>query len=402
MKRYKWTVLVGVIITAIIILAQSRDDLTNAAQPSTHSRHNLGLAVAWHWLTNISPQPPKRLNADWTTLESSGTGNVLFVSGPLQTSAAVAESEALARWVARGNVLVMLHLPGDKSDLELRRALDIQPLLSLQAPPTDVMRDRITLLPASPSHLLRDVRGIVGLPNPLYPRWATLPLLESQPLPQVSGQNDVTRPYATQWPMGMGRVVLFSQSALFCNGLISHRDNWVLLLNLTDLRSGAGHVWFDEYHQVSRRDTALFSRHGKVILLLMAVQAGLVAVVFVFARRRRFGPITAGFSRPGRSQLEFVSALADLYRRANARKYALARLYEALIRDLTSGRPRSQRPHGADLALSISQQSSLDLHQAEELLSDIHAALEKPDISRRQLMHIARRITDLRKEIRVS
>ena len=223
MKRYKWTVLVGVIITAIIILAQSRDDLTNAAQPSTHSRHNLGLAVAWHWLTNISPQPPKRLNADWTTLESSGTGNVLFVSGPLQTSAAVAESEALARWVARGNVLVMLHLPGDKSDLELRRALDIQPLLSLQAPPTDVMRDRITLLPASPSHLLRDVRGIVGLPNPLYPRWATLPLLESQPLPQVSGQNDVTRPYATQWPMGMGRVVLFSQSALFCNGLISHQ-----------------------------------------------------------------------------------------------------------------------------------------------------------------------------------
>lgn len=400
MMRYKWTILGAIILVAIIFLAQGRDDLSNAPVPSTHSRHDRGLAVAWHWLHNVLPEPPRRLQEEWTSLQSSGTGNVLFVNGPLKTSAGGDESQALVSWISKGNTLVLSHFPGDDSDVELRRALGIRPLESMNGP-HDIPLERMILEPASPDCLLRDVRTIVAMPLPLYPDWVKLPLLESRPMARSFDGVDVTYPYATRRPVGQGAVILLSQSELWSNKLIHQFDNWILLLNVAELRSGGGKVWFDEYHLAENGGNALFSRSGKLALMIIGVQAVLAAAVFILSRRRRFGPVKMLSNHAGRSQLEFVSALADLYRRSSARQYALARMYEGLVRDVSALEPRSRRPQPADLAVAISQRGKLDLRDAEELLNEIHNALHQPDLSRRRLMRLGRRIANLRKEIRL-
>ncbi len=385
-----------------LVLAQYRSDYSKVPLPTTHSRHGLGMAVAWHWLSETMPGKPRRLNADWQSLPLEETGNVLFVSGPLQTEVSYAEAAHLVEWIENGNVLVLMAVPDDENAQALYRSLGL-PDAWAGEDGSFFADDSVPLVPASPNLILRDVRSLVAMPGSLPPQWSRVPLLEEEAFSPTPGEPAESLPYATQRTSGDGCVFLFSQSGIFCNGFLPQRDNWVLMLNLADLADAEdGQLIFDEYHLRSRRATSLFSRNGRIILILMAIQTLLVALIFVFARGKRFGPLVVPRNRAARSQLEYVSALADLYRRAGARHYCLARMYEALLRDLSSRLPGSRRPHDADLALAISNRSNLSLEQADRLLGDIHSTLAQKKIKRHQLMHLARRIAELRKEIRAS
>lgn len=118
---------------------------------------------------------------------------------------------------------------------------------------------------------------------------------------------------------GRGRITVLSEVEVLSNENLSRADNVVLAANLL-FGPGVGRVYFDEHlHRVSLGRSAeaetLDPSRARAALYL----ALLALALYFVGRMQRFGapqPLT----RPARrSALEFVEALADLYRRAEAR-----------------------------------------------------------------------------------
>ncbi|NLX59214.1 MAG: DUF4350 domain-containing protein [Phycisphaerae bacterium] len=401
-------ILVLLIVTAMVAVAAifHKPDQSGGAGTfaSSYSHTPGGLLAVFRLLARHGPSVPERMERPWTEL--GGQGDVLIVAGPLRVEPTATEIEALSQWIARGNTLV--YLLGQDRGID-RRADRSEPLnealeLDLRRlhrgegdEPFWLLRDLVlaqgSAFPALPSDLTRNVRHVAtfssdGLPSEL----PAPPLLEDH-----AGRGHLVR-----YSHYAGQVVIAASGSMFSNRLIGKADNVVLLLNVLEQAGEGGRVLFDEYHHGYYDREPLTTPYSRRVLIALGGQMFLLVTMFLMSRGRRFGPLKSLRRPVRRSHIEFVEALAELYRRGGAGGHAAARLYddfrEQVIHELHL--PRTADAHQMADALAGRTRRSRDA--VRRILIDAQQAAESPRLSSRRLLAVARQLAHLSKEVLAS
>ncbi len=368
---------------------------------STYSHTPGGMLAVYRFLSRRAEPVPERWELPWSALE--GTGNLLIVAGPLRAGPTDQEAQALMTWVGRGNTLV--YLVGRDRAVDARadesRALEAalnlkpdRPVASdggadILAAARGVAPQLLSLAPAVPAPATLGIDYVVSYTDRGLTRSRpALPLLE-----QPDGTVHLCR-----WPEGRGAVYVGSSSSLFCNELIEKEGNFLLLLNLL-ATAGEDRVLFDEFHHGYTERPALTTPYSRGVLAALVAQMILVGTMFLVSRGRRFGPVLRPRPRGRRGGMEFVDALAELYRRGRAGGYVLEQLYddfrERAGRELRLGRRADTR----QLAAAVSARTGRSLQSVQDDLNELERAATGKRVSSRRVLRISRKLAQLAREV---
>jgi hypothetical protein len=175
----------------------------------------------------------------------------------------------------------------------------------------------IQAVPAEESH----VTGTLVLPP-------TTPLPISYPAKaHVLWQNQGF-PHVIDVPWGKGQIICSSSAQLLSNKSLGQGDNLSIVLNLLK-PSGQmpAHIFFEESHHGYSAAYALARLLGHPGVAFAGMLGLLGALAFLGSSLVRFGPVIPLHRETGRSTLEFIDSIADLYLRADLRKDTMKYLF---------------------------------------------------------------------------
>jgi hypothetical protein len=147
------------------------------------------------------------------------------------------------------------------------------------------------------------------------------------------------KPVMVSVEQGEGRVILSAAPYPFSNAGLREEGNPALALNMVSAAGSKATIWFDEWHHGLRsRDDGVigpgnwlrYTPAGRSMLYI-----GLVIFVALVLQGRRFGrpvPLAKDISRRG--PLEYITAVANLGRRAGHRAAVLSQYRHRLKRGL--------------------------------------------------------------------
>ncbi len=196
-------------------------------------------------------------------------------------------------------------------------------------------------------------------------------------------------------PMGKGAIV---HTVGLRNGMLVFPDMAYDQVQRIEryLRPG-DKIVFDEYHLVLHKGEGVSlspQANAAIILLLVAV------IVACYSKGRRFGAVRdepeLSSLRPG---FEYVSAVAQLYKRAHAPQVAAASLCKTFKRKLCS---KLGLPSDASIEDIIEQAESSDISKLEELtklLQTCEVGTAGEPMEESELLRIAREIHDMEEEL---
>lgn len=237
---------------------------------------------------------------------------------------------------------------------------------------------------------------------PQTPLWTSPSLAAAEPRARYYLQNEradfVThlavdgRPVVVSFEQGEGRVILASSARPFSNAGLRSPGNAALALNVISAAGRPGAVWFDEWHHGLRAlAEEQIAGPGQWLRRTRAGQSVLLFAGLLFAalalRGRRLGPPLpwlAGVNR--RAPLEYLTAVAQLGRRAGHRRAVLRQYRHWLKRSL--GQRYRLDPTLADdeyVARLAGYNPAMDASSLRSLL----ARLEQPDPSEADLVALA-------------
>jgi hypothetical protein len=239
-----------------------------------------GYQAAWRWLSQEQiPVASLRERYDRITdaaLSPAAFGNVLIMTLPSELPFQAAEWEALDRWTAAGNTLVVLAAMDDTP----RWALGRDPRMALQRisglrfeadktareeTKTQQLRDwlaprPIPFGPQGDHPLLRGVASLYAISDLPAENWLAHPLDLTVAL-GVAQRPDLYQSVLWLKRAGSGQIIVCAFATPFSNRAIAQADNARLLSNIISwTRQPAGRVIFDDAHQglVSFYDPAHF------------------------------------------------------------------------------------------------------------------------------------------------
>lgn len=270
--------------------------LDNGVPLTTDTRPD-GYQAVWQWLGKEHIERVSlRLQYDRLGgLLERPEGNVMLVTMPQRVAARAAELEALDRWVAQGNTLLIV------------AALDDAPPWAI-GPVDSLMKERIQRLtglhftapPSSTSGLQGFSVGKLEIrPNGKFPLLDGIQHLETAqylsrswharavdarlPL-QLAARSDDGEQVIWLERDGAGQILLCTVASLFSNAGVLRADNALLLANVIAWSRGpAGAVIFDDAHQgltafydakAFFADPRLHATLGWIVLLWLAFVVG--------------------------------------------------------------------------------------------------------------------------------
>jgi nucleotide-binding universal stress UspA family protein len=206
-------------------------------------------------------------------------------------------------------------------------------------------------------------------------------------------------PVLVSFERGRGRVVLCAASFPFSNGGLKEPGNPSLVLNLV-VGSRSGLIWFDEWHHGRRPVTAEVIGLGNWLRrtpggrsLLYVASVTFLAIVL---SGRRFGrPVPLPRQTQRRPPLEFISAMANLARRAGHRNALQRHYHNGLKRAL--GQRYRLNPAISDAAF-VSQLARFRPDLDTQSLADLLARLRRRNLSERDMVQCAAEVADWQKE----
>lgn len=147
------------------------------------------------------------------------------------------------------------------------------------------------------------------------------------------------KPVILSFEREAGRVILCATPFPFSNAGLKEQGNPSLVLNLISAANRPGLIWFDEWHHGRRSDRAEVVGPGDWLRYTSAGHSLLYVAAIVFValvlRGRRFGrpvPLPKDITR--RAPLEYITAIANLGRRAGHRAAVLRQYHHWLKRGL--------------------------------------------------------------------
>lgn len=127
-------------------------------------------------------------------------------------------------------------------------------------------------------------------------------------------------------PYGAGEIVVLSDPFVVSNAGIGLVDNAQLAINV--LSAGGGIVAFDEFHQgYGANRNQFFAYFSGTPVLAIFGQIGLIVVLLMLSRSRRFARAVPEPEPDRRTKLEYVGAMAELQQRTKAYDLALENIF---------------------------------------------------------------------------
>jgi hypothetical protein len=233
-------------------------------------------------------------------------GGVMFVFTPTSPYTPD-DAERTVAWVRSGGVLIYASEGGDP---ELDRVLGVSRIAVLASSATAV---------ASP--VLVGVTQVAGgdFALPIEPAREQVAILRTR--------GGSVLAYVDS--MGSGKVVVFADPLVLCNGYLEKLDNGRMAADLLGIGGASAPIAFDEYHHgfilsdLSPQAWVLTPWGAALLWLLVAVFIGLLL------RGRRFGPLIARPAAAAPTDVEWAVALGELLRRSGARAVTLGLLATA-------------------------------------------------------------------------
>lgn len=173
---------------------------------------------------------------------------------------------------------------------------------------------------------------IPALPEQETVRYLNATRADVVPLVTVNG-----RPVMLTFTQGEGRVILTTLMNAFSNRGLQQDGYGELILNI--IGEPEGDIWFDEWHHGVRVEESAFSGNwlqrtpiGRAILYTI-----IIVFIWLLLRGRNFGrPVPLRKDVVRRSPMEYVTAVANISRKAGHRAAVLRDTHDRLKRDLSS------------------------------------------------------------------
>ncbi len=282
-------------------------------------------------------------------------------------------------------------------------------------------RGRTLVVLTAENNELTDALGLSialkgGNPNATLPRLQPVPLLANVDALRVPGTvrwdktpSDAVSLFADRHPAVVllrrktGTILAVSDPAVADNKHLSEADNARFFLDLARGYGSGGRIAFDEYHQGFQASDGFWDAVGRPGQLV-AWQLLAVVLLLCWSAGKRFGlprPLPAA----PRVSSEYVSSLANLYRRARAADAALEGVYLPFWRELCRAvglpydAPTDQVVHRAAYTLGTSADKDALEARLREAVFACEQKLESGTVRDNDLLPLARGLEQMRKEL---
>jgi hypothetical protein len=270
--------------------------------------------------------PVERWREPLSRLSTYGAGNVLIITRSQQgssTSFSEQEVDLLDDWVKKGNTILLLGALEDWDDTRL-----MLEQIGFTMPEKTVSVTNF-LQPFE-----RENEQILEIQPASANQTGTMILPHSNPLPIGFPKNakilwqDRSEPYLIDVPQGAGHFICGASDRLLSNSFLVKGDNLAIVLQLlTPGGQPPNHLFFEESHHGYSAIYALVRLLGHPGVRFAGMLALLGALAFLGSSLVRFGPVIPLHRETGRSTLEFVDSIADLYLRADLRNDTMKYLF---------------------------------------------------------------------------
>lgn len=359
-----------VIMTLITIIAVAQQVRATTVDPplSTLSNDANGAAALFRWLTALGYGATNNVGESFAIPEES---DIVFILEPTEPITAV-EWEQLDHWIAEGGTLI---LAGDD-------------FTSLQAFEHFEVVLRVLFVEGTPTVDTPLTQQPVIPPLPVQDRVRYLDSSRTDMVPLLSING---LPIMLTFSQGEGRVILTTLTEPFSNFGLQQPAHAELLLNL--FGEPGQRVWFDEWHHGERPSQVVSSNwlqrtpFGRAILY-----TAVVLFIWLLLRGQNFGrPVPLQKDIVRRSPLEFVTAVANLSRRAGHRQAVLQDSHDRLKRRLAARyRLSPALPDDEFVAKLGSYHPTLD----EAALGDLLRRLRQTAVSEAELVQLVQEATN--------
>ena len=348
------------------------------------------------------------------------------IVGQIQVRFTDAESEALTKWIAAGGRYVIIDrnpTAGEPKESPTTWNITSKEFEypAFDTNPADVkqMTDRVTALqPVQPTVLTQDVQSV--LPSRFASRMTIVPPVEvhtaedeaiddeeggTQSAQTISASGapvvhiaDDKGALLIDYTYGSGHVVILSDPYLVSNGGIKLNDNLQLALNV--LTASDGLIAFDEYHQGKGAVQNNFAGYFEgTPVLLIAGQVGLLVLLVLWTRGKRFGRPLPLPQVDRRSSLEFVASMAELQQRARAFDLAIENIYTRTRRVLARHAGVDYNSSRSEIASRIATRGTIDAHRLETLMRQCEEVINGAPCSWRESIDLVRRLREVEKDL---
>jgi hypothetical protein len=319
-----------VVLSIVVLLAfinrSPRRTLHDTWLPSSFNPVGAGNMALFQTLQELK-WPVERWREPLSRLSHYGTGNVLIITrSRLGSSINFSEQEVdlLDDWVKKGNTLLLLGALGEWDDTRMF----LRQIGFTVPDKTDSVSDFLQPFERETEQTMdvqrADSTGKTGAM--ILPRTAPLPLTfpaDARILWQHNGE-----PFLIDVPRGAGHVICGASDRLLSNSFLNKGDNLAIVLQLlTPAGQQPHHLFFEESHHGFSAVYAMIRLLGHPGVRFAGMLALLGALAFLGTSLVRFGPVIPLHRETGRSTLEFVDSIADLYMRADLRNDTIQYLF---------------------------------------------------------------------------
>lgn len=368
-SRESWLALalIAVLLVATIVAVVWQTD--KAAPPALSSASNEpdGARALWLWLVQMGYTVSSQSGTDY---QPPAGAELIFVLEPF-TDSDDAHWKLLDDWINAGGTLIAAGVDLGADELfqhfnfrtnEVNQPGDV----TVQSP-----------LIASPP------LGNIGNLNSSW-------VYQTERDDFVSLLAEDSNPILVTFRQGAGRVILASFVYPFTNSGLKQSGNPELVLNLLALAGKKNSVWIDEWHhgisQQSRiagpEDWLRFTPAGHALLFI-----AVILFLALLLQGRGFGrPMPLPRSTARRPTLEYITALANLNRRAGHRAEVLQQYYQSLKGQLARRyRLSPALPDNEYVQQLARYHPGLDTEELQHLLNQFHS----PHISEAEMVKLA-------------
>lgn len=319
-----------VILSIVVLLAFINRSPQQAPRdlwlPSSFNAAGAGHKALFQTLSELN-WPVERWRQPLSRLSDYGTGNVLIITRSRAGSVvnfSEQETALLDGWVKKGNTLFLIGALGEWDDTRM----------FLQQIGFTVPETRNSVSDFFQAFQPEKERSIQLEPAPGTSETGSLVLPAVTPLPisfppgaRVLWQQQ-GEPYLIDVPLGSGHVICGASDQMLSNKYLGQGDDLAIVLRLlTSSGYVPHHLFFEESHHGYSAVYAMARLLGHPGVRFAGMLALLGGLAFLGSSLVRFGPVIPLQRETGRSTLEFVDSIADLYLRADLRNDTIKSLF---------------------------------------------------------------------------
>lgn len=320
-------VVLAVVILLVFINRGAKHVHHDTWLPSSYNPVGAGSMAFFETLQDLH-WPVERWRDPLSRLDQYGSGNTLIITrsrtGAPPVTFTEQEKELLLDWTKEGNTLVLLGAMSDWDDTrDLLRAFGFG--VPDKAPNVDMLWQV----------LRTQAEETVEIPSAADSGFTgTLVLPKTEPLPPITAEG--TRilfeqrgnAFLVSVPYGGGHVICGTSDRLLSNTWLAKGDNLAVVLALLAPKGQPPHhLFFEESHHGFSAVYAMVHLLDQPGVRFAGMLSLLGALAFFASSLVRFGPVIPLQPPQGRSTLEFVDSIADLYLRADLRNDTMHYLF---------------------------------------------------------------------------